>query len=238
MSTHKVDLDRFEGPLDLLLHLIKKNDLDVHDIPIAFILDEYLVHLKEAEELNIDLAGEFILMAAELTYIKSKILLPPDPSEEEDEGPDPRLDLAQRLMIYEKFKKTAKWLSEREMLDKHVFAHPKETFTGAAEEDELVVDMTSLLASFHTVWSKQALKNPHEVHVDRLSVSERMLELVDRIKGQQDVDWLSFFEGEGKKEELVVTFLALLEMARLKMIRLTQTTAYSGITVHSQLMEA
>lgn len=236
---YRVDLERFEGPLDLLLHLIRKNDLDIHDIPIAFILEQYLATIKEAEELNIDIAGEFILMASELAYIKSKMLLPPEPSEEEEEGQDPRDELARRLLIYEEFKRAAHWFSGRPLLDRDVFAHPRERWQETAGEgDELDVDMTSLLSSYFNVCKRLELRNPHQVRVDRLSVSARMLELTDRLKGQRTVNWLSFFEGEREKYQIVITFLALLEMARLKMIRLTQHGAYNPIEVHSQLLEA
>lgn len=235
--SHKVQLERFEGPLDLLLYLIRKNDLDIHDIPIAFILDQYLAYLTTAEELNIDLAGEFIYTASELAYIKSKMLLPPEPSEEGEEGPDPREELARRLIEYEKFKKAAQWLEARPLLGRDVFSRPAEKFSEGVIEEELEVDLSALLSAFHTVWKRLPKGVLHEVKMERVNVSARMLELVEFFKGRKDLEWRSLFTEAETREDLVVTFLAVLEMARLKMIKVLQKENFGEIWLHSQLME-
>ncbi|MBI1908602.1 MAG: segregation/condensation protein A [Deltaproteobacteria bacterium] len=239
MENYTIEVDRFEGPLDLLLHLIRKSDIDIHDIPIAFILDRYLEYLSRAEELNVDLAGEFIYTASELAYIKSRMLLPPEASEEEDEGPDPRADLVQRLIEYEKYKRASQWLEKKPLLDREVFGHPTERFqAGTEDEEELEVDLSALLSAFQRVWNRLPKDRMHEVKVDRLSVSERMVELVDQLKGKKEIEWRAFFNEAKTRETLVVTFLAILEMAKLKMIRVAQKSAYGEIWIHSQLMEA
>ncbi|MDO8644391.1 MAG: segregation/condensation protein A [bacterium] len=244
MNNYRIEIDHFEGPLDLLLHLIRKNDLDIYDIPISFILDEYLKYITAAQELNVDVAGEFIFMASELAYIKSKMLLPPEPSEEEEEGPDPRADLIQRLLTYQRFKAAAGWLGQRPLWNRDIFDRPHEPITlegiepEEGMEEELEVDMTTLLAVYHKVWSRLPKGHTHEVRVERHSVAARMLELVERLKTEKSLDWLGFFQETKTRYDLVVTFLALLEMTRLKMIRLSQHDRYGTIVVHSQLMEA
>lgn len=221
---YKVDLEIFEGPLDLLLHLIKKNDVDILNINISLILDQYMNYLNLMEELNIDLAGDFLLMASELAHIKSKLLLPQsDDDESEDDEDDPRSDLIQRLLEYQRFKEAAASLMERPMLGRDVFNHGvvQEEFDDE-EEGPMEVDLFSLISCFYEMLEKAPKQSVHEIHAERISVSDRIYEIMDQIKEQEMVEFTSLFEGQVSRDRLIVTFLAILEMTRLKMLGITQ----------------
>jgi segregation and condensation protein A len=228
-ESYKVNLPAFEGPLDLLLHLIRKNDVQVTDIPIAQILEQYVEYLGLLQELNIDLAGEFILMAAELTHIKSKMLLP-EASEDEDEGEDPRADLARRLLEYQRFKEAAAALGRRPLLNREVFARPH---LAEEEEDEenLEADAFKLLLAFQEILKTLKPEQYHEVAVERLSVTERIYELLEKLKTNPAVTFEALFEGQCTKPQCIVTFLALLEMARLKLIKVFQASLEAPIRI-------
>ncbi len=227
---YKVDLDVFEGPLDLLLHLIRKNDVDIVDIPISLILEQYMEYLGLLEELNIDLAGDFLLMASELTHIKSRLLLPDHQENEEEEVEDPRADLIRRLLEYQRYKEAAEELIGRPMLGRDVFipqVPPEEIET---EEAPVEVDLFHLVSSFYELLRKAPKKTIHEVQVERVSVTERIYELMDFLRDKATVEFTSLFTGqELHREKLIVTFLAVLEMVRLKMIQVTQTQRYGEI---------
>jgi Uncharacterized conserved protein len=223
-SAYKVDLEMFEGPLDLLLHLIRKNDVDILDIPVTLLLEQYLEYLNLLEELNIDLAGDFLLMASELAHIKSKLLLP-DTGEEgaaEEEG-DPRAELVRRLLEYQRYKEAAEILVKRPMLGRDVFTqgHPPDDFEAEAEPVE--VDVFQLVSCFSEILKKAPKKTIHEVQVERVSVTERIYELMDRLREQKMVEFSTLFEGEVTRERLIVTFLAILEMSRLKLLQVQQS---------------
>ena len=173
IQNYKVNLPAFEGPLDLLLYLIKKNDLDIYNVPIVEILEQYLDYLKLAKELDIDIAGEFLDMAAELTYIKSKMLLPEPPADEEEEGPDPREELIARLLDYQRFKQAGAWLLGRPILGRDLFAHPLEAVDPAEAEDSMVeADTITLLSAFADILKRLPQETVHEVEGDRIGVTE------------------------------------------------------------------
>lgn len=221
---YKVDLEVFEGPLDLLLHLIKKHDVDIMNINIALILDQYMQYLNLMEELNIDLAGDFLLMASELAHIKSKLLLPQsDEDEGEEEDGDPRSDLIQRLLEYQRFKEAAQNLIERPMLGRDVFNHGvvQEVFEDE-EEGPVEVDLFALISCFYELLEKAPRRTVHEVQAERISVSDRIYEIMAALKDVEVVEFTSLFEGQATRDRLIVTFLAILEMTRLKMLRITQ----------------
>jgi segregation and condensation protein A len=228
-ESYKVNLPAFEGPLDLLLHLIRKNDVQVTDIPIAEILEQYVEYLGLLQELNIDLAGEFILMAAELTHIKSKMLLP-DASEDEDEGEDPRADLARRLLEYQRFKEAASTLGRRPLLNREVFVRPH-IASEEEEEENLEADAFKLLLAFQQILKTLKPEQYHEVVVERLSVTERIYELLEKLKANPQSTFEALFEGQFTKSQCIVTFLAILEMARLKLIKVFQASAEAPIRV-------
>jgi len=215
-ENYKVKLPIFEGPLDLLLHLIKKNDVDPSNIPITELLNQYMEYVGLLQELNIDMAGEFILMAAELAHIKSKTLLP-NPQAEAEEGEDPRAELARRLMEYQRFKDAAQALNQRALLGRDVFLRTPSDEETELPEGPLEGDSFKLLSAFNDVLKRLKPEKVHEVLVERLSVTERIYEILGRLKELKSLEFESLFEGHTTKAQCVVTFLAVLELARLKM---------------------
>jgi segregation and condensation protein A len=236
---YEVKLDFFEGPLDLLLHLVKKHELDVFDIPVAFIANKYLEYLDLMRSLNLDVAGEFILMAATLAHLKSREMLPPDDDELEDEtdedGEDPKAALIRRLLEYQKYKDVAERLADRPQLSRSVWTRPPspEEETDTKDHPLAEVGLFKLLESFNDVMKRAKPELTHDVVVDRISLAERINELADELGSQQRMTFrrcletvLSRAAGSQKavRMQLVVTLLAVLEMARLKMIRLRQAS--------------
>jgi segregation and condensation protein A len=236
---YRVDLEVFEGPLDLLLHLIKKDDLDIYDIPIARLLDHYLEFLKLAQELDIDLAGEFLEMAAELAYIKSKTLLPVT-EEEEAEGPDPREELLRRLLEYQKFKAAGTALMSRPLLNQDVFARPSEDREGTPGEILIEPDAMALVRAFQDILKRLPQEQFHEISRQRTGVSERIVELTDFLKTKGRVDFEELFlsaGGEITRSDLIVTFLAVLEMAKQRLIRIIQEKVFHKIIIDPLVSE-
>ncbi len=236
IEEYRVALDQFEGPLDLLLHLIRKDDLDIYDIPITFVLEQYMEYLDQAEKFDIDLAGDFLLTAAELAHIKSKLLMPDEGGEGEEEGPDPREELVRRLLEYQRYKEAAKNLAERPWLGREVF-----TRTAVEEapegEETLSADMTSLLVAFQKVLQKIPKDKVYEIQVDRVSVSEKIVALTEQLRGVERVKFQELFDLAGGKPAVVVTFLALLEMAKMRMIAVQQGESFDEIFIVSKVTE-
>ncbi len=227
-ENYKVNLPVFEGPLDLLLHLIKKNDVDPTNIPIAELLTQYMEYVTLMQELNIDMAGEFILMAAELTHIKSKMLLP-NPEKDDEEGEDPRADLARRLLEYQRFKDVAQRLNERALLGRDVFARTIPDEENEVQEGPIEGDSFKLLSAFNDVLKRLKPEKVHEVLVERLSVTERIYQILDQLKQLKSIQFETLFEGHVTKAQCVVTFLAVLELARLKLIYTHQSETLGPI---------
>jgi len=240
---YKVQLEVFEGPLDLLLHLVKKHELDILDIPISFVTEKYLEYLDLMQGLNLDVAGEYLLMAATLAHIKSRELLPPENTDdgEEEEGEeeaDPRQELIRRLLEYQKYKDAAGSLGGRPVVGRNVWTRGVEQNESlAAEIDPKVIaplkefPVIKLIEALNRVLQQAKIKLAHEVSVDRLSVSERINQMADRLAKEGSFSFRScfWFVMEDKevtlteaRHDVVVTFLALLEMAKLNLIRLSQ----------------
>lgn len=238
---YKVELPDFEGPLDLLLHLVRKHELDILNIPIAFITDQYLKMLDVMRSLNLDVAGEYLLMAATLAHLKSRELVPPDPNEqiaveEEEEEGDPRQELIRRLLEYQKFKDAAGKLADRPVTGRNVWprgASAEEVagvhvLPGGAPLAE--VPVFRLIESLERVLSRAKVTITHDVITDRISITDRINELVDRLEREGSFSFESCFafvdqpapSHAALKAQVVVTLLAILEMTRLKMVRLTQ----------------
>lgn len=238
-GAYRVNLPLFEGPFDLLLHLIRKHDLNIHDIPIAELTTQYLAYLDTMQTLNIDLAGEFLVMAAELMHIKSQWLLPQAPAFEE-EPDDPRADLVRRLLEYQCFKDAAAQLSSREMLLREVFVPLRQApDLAAAEAVPAPIDGGSvyqLIEAFDRILHRMPSERFHTVAMDRVSVNQRIYELAARLQLDRTVELESLVPVPCARYDLVVTFLALLEMARLRMISLFQTAAEATLFV-TALME-
>ncbi len=237
----RVNLSLFEGPLDLLLHLIKKNDLDIYNIPIALILDQYLEYLELMKELDIDLAGEFLLLAAEMAHIKSRSLVH-QPEEEEGEEADPRADLVARLVEYQRYKRAASWLDSRPLLARNVFKRPEalqkedeEAALGTVEAEPLAVDPFNLLKAFQEILKKIPKEIRHQVEAERMSVTERIYEILENLRETESVPFASLFTFDTTRPRLVVTFLALLEMARLQMIFIHQMESFGDIWIKRKM---
>ena len=241
MTSYQVELEVFEGPLDLLLHLIKKHELDIFDIPIAFITQKYLGYLEQMRALNLDVAGEYLLMAATLAHMKSRELLPPDPTQvaeaADEELGDPRQELIKRLLEYQKYKEAGTSLGERPVMGRNVWARGTGVDLPESGETPLKeVSVFKLIEALGTVLERARVKMSHDVVVDRISIADKIHELCDRLEREGTFSFESCFADlEGGPVEvrnrIVVTFLALLEMTRLKMIRLHQPDGAEAIQI-------
>jgi segregation and condensation protein A len=233
-ASYRISLDHFEGPLDLLLHLIKKNDIDIYDIPIALVLEQYLQYVELAKELNIDLAGDFLLTAAELILIKSRLLLPADETGEE-EGPDPRDELVRRLLEYQRYKQAGKQLIQRPLLGRDVFKRGSAEEEPHDEEGELDADMTSLLLAFQAVLKRLPRQQAYEIEGERTSVADKILQLTERLRDVGEMKFQELFDLEKGRADVVVTFLALLEMAKMHILQIRQGTSFDEIFIASRI---
>ena len=238
---YKVNLDVFEGPLDLLLYLIRREELDIYDIPIEHITAEYMKFIEEARRLDLDIAGEFIVMAATLMVIKSRMLLPVSrrmaSDESDEEWVDPRLDLVRQLIEYKKFKDAAMRLETMEALKANSFDYgggrPKFEKTEADARSALAnLDLYDLLTAFQEVVAR-ANEIPHEeLKGFRYSVPEKMDYVLERTRKEGQVSFLSLFDAErAPKGEIIVTFLALLELLRQHRVIIYQNAAFHEITI-------
>jgi len=235
-----VKLDTFDGPLDLLLFLIKRNEVDVHDIPIALITQQYLDALDLMRELNLDVAGEFIVMAATLIHIKSKMLLPrPETAAgvEGEEAEDPRDALVRRLLEHEKFKAAAGLLHEREQWRSAQWPRPDERVAAIAGEEyepELEVDLFSLLNAFQQVVQRAKLRPKVLLPPEQIPVEVRIDQLLERLSETDACGFEDLFADCADRSGLIVTFLALLEMIRLKLVRVFQQGTFGPIRVYKR----
>jgi len=234
--TYKVKLEVFEGPLDLLLYLIKKEELDIYDIPIATITDQYLEYLELMQLLDLNIAGEFIVMAATLMHIKSRLLLPPDQlGEEEKEEEDPRAELVRRLLEYRKFKEAAAELSQRESHQKHFFAR----VGSGINKDELPhvpdeffeASLFDLITAFTKVLKDIPKEVFHEVIKDEFTVSEKIHDILHMMVDKQVMFFKDLFSMAKNKFEVITIFLALLELIRLKEVIVRQGAPFSDIEI-------
>ncbi len=231
MTGYRVKLDVFEGPLDLLLYLIRRNEVDIYDIPIAEITQQYLDMLDLMRTLNLDVAGEFLVMAATLTQIKSKMLLPVPPAGEDEEAEeDPRKELVDRLLEYERFKEAARMMEGRHILEKDVFT--RKLAEDGQEGEELELSLFELVEALQQVLRRSSHELIHEITLERISIEEKITEVLDRLStcgGKMDFEGL--FEGEPTKELIIVTFLAMLELIKLRMIKVFQRQAFHRIEI-------
>jgi segregation and condensation protein A len=236
-DAYKVELEAFQGPLDLLIHLIKKNEVNIWDIPIALITTQYLGYIELMQELDLDVAGEFLVMAATLIHIKSRMLLPrPDPAQEDDEE-DPRKALVDRLLEYQKFKAAANVLFERETVRSAQWQRPDQAVAAIAGEDiepELEVDLFSLMAAFKAVLDRQKSRPVVRLPAAQISIEDRIAQLLGRLSETEACGFEELFEDAHSKAALIVTFLALLEMIRVKIVRVFQAGMFGSIRVYRQ----
>jgi segregation and condensation protein A len=231
----KIMLPLYEGPLDLLLDMIRKQKIDVYDIPIASITEQYLEYLHVIQELNIDGAGEFVFMAAQLIYIKSRTLLPPDPDGLEGDVDDPRAELVRRLLEHERFKNAAQMLYQREMIEKVSWNNPGDVpFEESEIEPQMAVTLHDLLLAFRDVIKRAETRPMMEVSREEFSIEQMMGYLFDRImSSKHDVTLTEILPEINSRRGLITAFLALLELTRLKAIFLRQDRPMGEISVRA-----
>jgi segregation and condensation protein A len=237
VESYPVRLDNFEGPLDLLIHLIKKNEVNIYDIPIALITKQYLEYLDLMHELDLNLAGDFLVMAATLIHIKSRMLLPrPDPTQEDPEE-DPREVLVKRLIEHQKYKAAAELLHERETLREAQWIRPDERVAAIAGEEyepELEVDLFTLLSAFRDVLERAKKRPRLALPPEQISIEERIEQLLSRLSETEACGFEDLFGDLNTKSGMIVTFLALLEMVKLRLVRVHQDSGERDIWVSAE----
>jgi segregation and condensation protein A len=239
---YRVNLSVFEGPLDLLLHLIKKNEVEIVDIPIATITEQYLGYLEMLRELSLDVAGEFLVMAATLTLIKSRMLLPPSEGEEDEEEADPRAALVQQLLEYQRYREAALELAERPLLHRDVFV--REPVMDAAEDSasgelpRLQVTVWELLEAFRGVLKRARPESVHEVVTDAISLRDRVRTLLHALSVARSLDFESLFDNDASRFEIIITFLAMLELMKMGAVRAIQEDRYGRIVIEMIVADA
>ncbi|MDO8446697.1 MAG: segregation/condensation protein A [Deltaproteobacteria bacterium] len=237
--TYSVKTQAFEGPLDLLLHLIKKNEIDIYDIPIADITRQYLEYLEIMKTLNLDVAGEFLVVAATLLHIKSRMLLPV-PEEPQQEEEDPRADLVRQLLEYQNIKEAAFSLDKREILERDVFvrkAFPEEVDVEERDVDLEGLTLFGLIEAFKKVIAELPEETAHEVFAERVSISDKISLILETLNTEDNVSFYDLLKGARSRQDVIVTFLAILELMKLKMIKAHQAQACGPIWVYKAVNE-
>lgn len=235
----RVQLPIYEGPLDLLLHLIRKDDLSIADIPIASITEQYLAALELMQGLDLDVSGEYLVMAATLLHIKSKTLLPPEEEgeEDDDDAGDGREELVRRLLEYERFKNAARDLEEREILNRDVFARQGRS-APVREVSFEQLSVFDLMSALQRVLERFPEPSVHTVVQETVSVRERMTGILDELGRRTSVLFHELFDAAGSRMEVVVTFLALLELIRIRAVNAVQEERLGPIVLTLALSEA
>lgn len=237
-SPYKIHLDTYDGPLDLLLDLIKKQEIDIHNIPIAQITGQYLDYLHKLDQLDMDISADFIYMAATLIYIKSKMLLPPDPLAGPDEAVDPRADLVHRLVEHEKFKSAAQLLHQRQQIEENVWSKPdRSLYEGEEVKGELIVSLVDLVKVFQQVLERRKEVVKIDLRHDQFSVAQ-MMELLRQqlVAGEEGIELVTFFESCASRYAMIVALLAVLELVRLQAILLIQEKQFGAIRLRKHKM--
>ena len=236
-SPYRINLPVYEGPFDLLLDLIRKQEMDIHNIPIAKITEQYLDYLHQLEKLDIDLSADFIYMAATLIHIKSKMLLPADPLATEEEQ-DPRGDLVHRLLEHEKFKNAAQLLYQKQQIEDHVWSQPdRSLYTGDAIEGEMAVSLVDLVKTFQQVLERRKEVPKFELRHDSVSIAQMMDQLRQRlIASDEPISLLEFFDTCDTRNATIVALLAVLEMVRMQAVILVQMELFADIGLRKHKM--
>ena len=237
LEAYPVRLQNFEGPLDLLLHLIKTNEVDIYDIPIVLITTQYLEYLNVMQDLDLDVAGEFLVMAATLIHIKSRTLLPrPDPTQDDPEE-DPREALVRRLLEHQKYKAAAELLHEREIQRSAQRGRPDgrvADVVGDAPEPEVEVDLFSLITAFRQVLDRAKARPRVVLPAEQMPIETRIEQLLARLSETEACGFEDLFADVASRAGMIVTFLALLEMIRLKLVRVFQQGSFGPIRVYKR----
>lgn len=236
-NDYKIELEVFEGPLDLLLYLIKKEEIDIYDIPVEKVTSQYMEYLDLMRMLDLDIAGEFLVMAASLMMIKSRMLLPVDDRPElDEEDEDPRWDLVKQLVEYKKFKDIASKLHVQELEQENIFDIGQDIAVlddgddGVSLED---VSLYDLIAAFNNVLKRAKPEVVGDVFSDKFTVAQKIEELTSVLRKKRSVRFYSLFTEKSTKHEVVCTFLAVLELLKLRKISITQETQFSDIVIAS-----
>jgi segregation and condensation protein A len=231
----RITLPVFEGPLDLLLYLIRRDQIDIHDIPIAPITRQYMEYLDLMKELNLDVAGEFMVMAATLIHIKSKMLVPVEPTEAEgeEEYVDPREELVRRLLEFQRYKEAAGILHQQAQIRAATWPRPDTAIPKFDDvgEEMLEAGLFDLIAAFREMLDRRKALFAHEVESEGKSVEARMDEILALVREGQSLDFVDLFLGQATKADMIVTFLALLELIRLKRVKVYQRGLFGAIRV-------
>lgn len=235
-TDYAIKLDIFEGPLDLLLYLIKKNEIDIYNIPVALITQQYLEYLNIIKSLNLDLAGEYLVMASTLIHIKSRLLLPvPEEPTAEDLEDDPRAELVRQLLEYQTFKEAATELSHRPLLERDVFKRsavlPEETKKTTSDDELIEVSIFELIEAFHNLVSRLDKKELLEIDLEKLSLTDIINDVMERLTLEKNLTFEELLGEKKDRRRIVYTFLALLELIKLKMIKAYQTAAFGVIRI-------
>ncbi len=233
---YKLKLDVFEGPLDLLLFLIKKNDIDISDIPITSITDQYMEYIEMMKILDLDIVGDFLVMAATLMQIKSRMLLPANPFEEEEEEQDPRAELAQRLQEYMRFKEAAGALKEKEIRQKDFFPRSideenRQQLVNDAKEVYFEANLFDLINALTDALNKTPEEIMHEIITEEYTVEQKIHDILHCLLEQSRTSLKSLFQKANSKTEMIVTFMAILELIRLKEVKAVQRRTFEDIEI-------
>jgi len=226
----EVFLETFEGPLDLLLYLIRKENLDITDIPVAEITRQYVEYIELMQEMQLELAGEYLVMSAMLAEIKSRMLLPRPAGVEEDEE-DPRAELVRRLQEYERYKQAAEDLDALPQLGRDVFQASAEGLVHKVVRLQPEVELDDLIGAFREVLQRASMYAHHHVHMEALSVRERMSSVLGRLSGDRFTSFSDLFTAEEGRMGVVVSFLAVLELVKESLIELSQAEPFAPIYV-------
>ncbi len=231
---YKVTIDNFDGPLDLLLHLIKEQDIDIYDIKIEEITKQYLDYIKKMKDLNLSVASEYLVMASELIEMKSKMLLPKKEKQEDEYEEDPREVLIKRLLAYKKYKEVTSEFKNLELTRKSVFTKEPDNLSRYAKEEDINEDLgvDDLINAFNILMMKKELDKPLATKITKkeLSVSEKVKKIKDILKVKKKMNFEEVFEVQSK-EEVIISFLSILEMVKKKEILLTQEGNFKSIII-------
>jgi segregation and condensation protein A len=235
---YKIQLAIYEGPLDLLLDLVRKQEIDIHNIPIAKITKQYLDYLHQLETLNVDISADFLYTAATLIHIKSKMLLPADPLAPPEEQQDPRAELVHRLLEHEKFKNAAQMLYQKQQVEANVWSHPDlSLYNDEGAEGELVVSLVDLIKVFQQVVQRRREVVPIDLVHETVTVAQMMEQLRTQLTASEEpVSLVRFFESCASRRAMIVALLAVLEMVRLQAVLLVQEKMFEDILLRKNTM--
>lgn len=230
-DSYHVKLEIFEGPLDLLLHLIRVNEIDIYDIPIVKITRQYNDYLDLIKEMNFEIVGEFIVMAATLLYIKSKMLLPQEEISEDEQEEDPRAELTRQLLDYQKFRAASENLMALEQSQHMVWFRPGETTQEMDGEEFIDACLFDLIRAFKDILKRSDKKKILEIEREDVSIAEKIAYIKNKLEHRESIDFLSLFPGTSSRREKIVIFLALLELVRLGWVRTLQRAFDDSIKI-------